>query len=443
MNPKVSLALMVAFLQVLQVAAFPYLEVSRLTVRGDATAVKHVVIRSDFALLKTESGLVLLDEGGERELALRGARVSEGEEVFVQSEGKLYAISGSGLTEVAECEGCTFLPYSRGRYALLTEEGLLLRVDGEERKLGLRPRIAKWSEDGSYLVVLSGSTVSLLSRGDVLWSVNLNTQVFDIAVSRGVVVVATKNCELYAYNIKGSIAWTNRVCSCCIPLKLASSSELIAVALQGKELALLEPASGRVLQRLELPAYSVHASDGLIASLDSEGVVHLLADSSKLEVEGKSLGALLRWDLPRWLKGELTYEADGERGTVRISRSSFLPLRASGNLTLRLIDPNGVGVEREVLLKPLEVTLTPEGEVEVRGEGELSIRAQGVVYNGTRARVDTGFLPEYTVEILNYGEVVGRYSYYNSRFTLAGLVISAALLIAAASLSKWFLAGRS
>ncbi|MDW8035115.1 MAG: hypothetical protein RMI85_01505, partial [Candidatus Korarchaeum sp.] len=269
-------------------------------------------------------------------------------EIFVQSEGKLYFISNGRPIEVAECEDCTFIPYSRERYALLTREGLTLRMDREEVKLSLRPRLAKWSEDGKYLAALSDNSLFLLSNEGVLWSLSLNTQVFDIAISKGVVVLTTKNCEVYAYSIRGSAAWTNRLCSCCIPLKLASTSDVIAVALQGRELVLLDPASGKVLQRVEVPAYSLHASEGLIFALDPEGA-RVLADSSKLRVEGKSSGALLLWELPIWLKGELSYEADGENGVISISRSSFIPLRPSGNLTLRLRDPNGVEVGREVL----------------------------------------------------------------------------------------------
>ncbi|RDD53548.1 MAG: hypothetical protein BA066_03900, partial [Candidatus Korarchaeota archaeon NZ13-K] len=361
-------------------------------------------------------------------------RVTNGEELFVQSGGTLYAISRDGAVKVADCEGCTFIPHSRERYALLTRDGLLLRFDGEERRLNLRPQVAKWSEDGSYLVALSGSTVSLISKQGLLWSVSLNTQVFDVDLSDSVVVVTTKNCEIYAYSIRGGMAWTNRLCSCCIPLKLASSRELVAVVLQGKEIALLDPASGRVLQRLNVSAYSAQMGSGLLAAVDSQGVVHIFADSGGLRVEGKSLGALLLWDLPEWLRGELSYEAGDEVGNVRISRESFIPLMSQGNLTLVLRDRSGVEVRRDVFVKPLEVKLTPDGHVEVRGDGALSIRSQGRIHEGTNAIVDTGFLPEYTVEILNYGVPVGKYSCYNSRFTLVAAAISAALLLAAVKL---------
>lgn len=432
MRFKVSLILLILTLQTLQVTALPYLEVSRF-------GVGQVIVRDEYALLKTEEGLILLEGGSERKLNFsEGSRVIEGRDVFVQSGGKLYEISSGGVREVAECEGCKFFPYSRERYALLTEEGLILRIDGKERRVSLRPQIVKWSEDGDYLAALSGSTVYAISKEGVIQSMSLSTQVFDIGLSKDLVIVATKNCEVYAYSISKGVAWTNRLCSCCIPLKLASSNDLVVVALQGEELVLLDPPSGRVVQRLSIPAYSVKVHDGLIAALDSSGVVRLLADSSRLELEGKSSGVLLTWDLPSWLIGSLFYDADGESGSANISRRSFIPLRSLGNLTLRLKDPNGVEVKREVVLKPLEVNLTPEGEVEVRGDGEFSVRIQGRIYEGARVKVDTGFLPQYTVEILNYGVLIGKYSCFNSRF----MIISSALLLAAIALilAKRFLA---
>ncbi|MDW8035116.1 MAG: hypothetical protein RMI85_01510 [Candidatus Korarchaeum sp.] len=52
--------------------------------------------------------------------------------------------------------------------------------------------------------------------------------------------------------------------------------------------------------------------------------------------------------------------------------------------------------EERFFVKPIEVIMTPDGEVEVKGEGEFSIRAHRVTYKGTKVRLDTGFLPEYT-----------------------------------------------
>ncbi len=433
MSSKSVLTLILA-IQVVQAAALPYLEVSRIQLGEGIT---EIVIRDEFALVKAGGRILLLGSDGEREIGLIGdARVMEGSEVFAQSGDKLYSISSSGLEEVAECGGCTFFPHSRGRYAVLTKEGLTLRMDGEERRIGLRPLLVRWSEDGEYLAALFRDGVSLISRNGILWRVNFNTQLFDVAISRGVVIVTSKNCEVYAYTINGSVLWTNRICNCCIPLKLAPSSELVAVALQGKEIVLLDTLSGKVLQRIGVPAYYVQTHGNLVAAIDSEGVVHVLADSSKLKVEGKSSGALLLWELPNWLRGELSYVADGESGSLKVFRISFIPLRGSGNVSLRLRDRNGAEVERRVEVKPLEVKLTPEGTVRVRGEGELSVRAQGRIYNGTEVSVDTGFLPQYTVEVLNYGSVVGEYSCYNSRFTLVAALLASVLIPLLALLVK-------
>ncbi|MEM0041386.1 MAG: hypothetical protein QXU23_02945 [Candidatus Korarchaeum sp.] len=435
MRSEAGLLLVILVLQTLQAAGSPYLEVSKLV---SPSGIEQVIMRDEYALLKTGEGLVLLEGGSGRNLNIGEGRLIDGKGAFFQSGGRLYEISGGGAREVAECGDCTFFPYSSERYAMSNREGLTLRMDGEEIRVMLRPQIGKWSDEGNYFAALSGSTLYVVSERGIIWSMSLTTQVFDIDLSKDLVILTTKNCEIYAYRIGKGVAWTNRLCGCCIPLKLASSSEIVAVALQGEELVLLDPSTGRVVQRVSIPAYSVQVHDGLIAALDSGGVVHVLADSSKLEVEGKSSGALLTWDLPTWLRGELIYEAGGR---ISISRRSFIPL-TPGNVTLRLKDPNGVEVRREVVVKPLEVTLTPEGDVEVRGDGELSVRAQGRTYEGERVRVDTGFLPQYTVEILNYGVPIGKYSCYNSRFTMIAL---AAVLVAISALvlAKGFLASGS
>mgnify|MGYP001772654456 CR=1 FL=1 len=418
-------------LPLLHAAGMPYVEVARIYphVHG-GSEIKQLAISKDCLALALNDSLLLIHASKVEKLNLTPKGIFSGEKIFIQSEGRLYAFSKNGLDLIADCGSCTYVPYSREKYAIVSERGLVIRVNGKEKTLGIKPISVKWSEDGSYLAVLEGNSVSLIKEGELLWSSGFNTQIFDLSVNDGVLAVTTKNCEVYAYRVKGGIAWTNRICDCCIPLKLASTDGIFAVAILGKEIAILNSTSGKVLQRSDIPAYRVWAFEGLITALDSNGTVHVLADANSLRVEGKSSGILLEWGIPEWVKGELRYEVGDEIGSLTISTKSFLPVKAKGNLTLKLRDPNGVEIERIVEIKPLIVDLKPDGEVSIEGEGELAIESGGSFYRGTHARVDTGFLPTYSITVLNYGVPIARYECYNSRFTLITLILALSVVIA-------------
>jgi hypothetical protein len=408
------LILLLILLPTMGSQALPYLEISRLDINA-----RNFAFNKDLIAIQNEELLLM-----GKPLNISGCKLLGGRDIFIQCGGSLLKLPE--LREVARCEGCSFIPYSEDRYAIL-KDGLTLRIDGRERKFDLRPRIAKWSKDGNFLVVVDRDEAILLSEDGMSIRARLNTQIFDVDLSGRIMCVATKDCEVFAFSESG-VAWTNKLCSCCIPLKLSSSDGLFFVALQGKEIAVLNSESGRVLQRIEVPGYSIYSFDGIVASLNSNGTLHIFADLSKLRVEGKSYGILLSWDIPEWLRGELNYELNGSSGRVEVSRESFIPVGSSGSFKLKLKDLNGLEIERDVNLSDLEVKLSPDGLVEVRGEGKIGISAQGKIYNGTRASVDTGFLPFYEVTILNYGKPIATYRCYNSRFTVISLL--AILLIA-------------
>ena len=412
------LILLLILLPIIESQALPYFEISRLDMNARAFA-----FNNDLIAIQNE-GLLLMG----KPLNISDCKLLGGRDIFIQCGGSLLKLPE--LREVARCEGCSFIPHSEERYVIL-KDGLTLRIDGHEIKFNLKPRIAKWSSDGNFLAVVDGDNAMLLSKDGISLKVSLNTQIFDVDLADNILCVATKDCEVFAFNERG-VAWTNKLCSCCIPLKLSSADGLIFVALQGKEIAILDSKSGRVLQRIEVPSYSISSSDGIMASLDSNGTLHIFADLAKLRVEGKSYGILLSWDIPGWVKGELNYELNGSSGIVEVSRRSFIPVGSSGSFKLKLRDFNGLEVERDVNLSGLKVNLSPDGLVEVRGEGEIGMSVQGRIYNGTRAIVDTGFLPFYEVTVLNYGKPIATYRCYNSRFTeissLSTIFIAAIIL---------------
>ncbi len=429
--PLLLLALTVSSL--LHAGALPLLEVWI-----EDAAAKQVALSEELMAYLSENGtLVVISDRGRSGVEVGEGRLLAGREVFFQKGDTLYLITPAGLERIMDCGGCSFYPYSRDRIAVVDSKGLLLLVNGERRRLSVKGTI-RWSDDGRRLSMISGDELLVINAsGSILWRKDLNTQLFD-AEPDGLTYVCMKGCEVYAINDRSYVAWTNRLCRCCIPGRLDRSGDHLLVLIQGKELAVLNASDGRRVQSLELQGYEVDAIPGIVTVRDGDGRIHLLVDASRIRLKGESAGALFSWDVPRWLRfGELVLKHSRGSETVPVGIDSFVPIPGHGDTNVTLKGILGeASLKLVVRVKPLNATATPFGDVYVSGDGDLEIEVDGRRY-APPAQVDTGWLPTYSVRVYNHGVPVAELTSINARF----LLLSLALLVGGILL--WRLRSRS
>ncbi len=387
-------------------------------------AAKQVAISEDIMAYLSENGtLVVISDHGRLSVGAGEGRLLAGRDVFLQRGNALYLVTPTGLERIVECGRCSFYPYSRERIAMVDSKGLLLLVNGEKRRLSVRGTV-KWSDDGRRLSVISGDELLVINEsGSILWRKDLNTQLFD-AEPDDLTYVCMKGCEIYAINDRSYIAWTNRLCRCCIPGRLDRSGDYLLVLVQGKELVVLNPSDGRKVQSLELRGYELDAIPGVVAVRDGDGRIHLLVDASRIHLRGESAGAFISWDIPRWLRfGRLVLEHSRGSETVSVGMDSFVQIPGHGDVNVTLKGISGKAYLTSVVrVKPLKATATPFGDVYVFGDGDLEIEVDGRRY-APPTRVDTGWLPTYSVRVYNHGVLVAELTSINARFPLLSLAL--------------------
>ena len=419
MKPLPLLLLLAAFtfLPILHSDALPLIEVWI----EDASA-KQVALSSELMAYLTGNGtLVVMSDRGKLAIKVGEGRLIAGRDVFLQTGDALYLVTATGLERVMECERCSFYPYSGDRIAIVDSKGLLLVLDGEKRRLRVKGTV-RWSDDGWRLSVISGDELLVVNAsGSVVWRKDLNTQLFD-AEPDDLTYVCMKGCEVYAINDRSFVAWTNKLCKCCIPGKLDRSGNLLFVLVQGKELTVLDASDGRKIQSLSLEGYEIDAIPGIVAVRDGEGRIHVMVDASRVRIRGESGGVLVSWDVPSWLKfGELTVEHPRGRVAVPVGSDSFVPISAEGDVNVTLRGASGK-ISLTVEMRPLNVAVTPFGDVRISGDGVFEVEVDGRRYVPP-ARVDTGWLPTYSVRIYNHGVLVAERTSINARFPLLIIVI--------------------
>ncbi|GEM_PF-1251188 len=419
MKPLPLLLLLAAF------AFLPMLHSDALPLIGvwieDASA-KQVALSSELMAYLTRNGtLVVMSDRGKLAIRVGEGRLISGRDVFLQKGDALYLITATGPERVMECKRCSFYPYSRDRIAIVDSKGLLI-LGGEKRRLRVKGTV-RWSDDGRRLSVISGDELLVVNAsGSVVWRKDLNTQLFD-AEPDDLTYVCMKGCEVYALNDRSFVAWTNKLCKCCIPGKLDRSGNHLFVLFQGNELAVLDASDGRRIQSLSLEGYEIDAIPGIVTVRDGEGRIHVMVDASRVHIRGESGGVLISWDVPGWLKfGELTVEHLRGRVAVPVGSDSFVPIPAEGDVNVTLKGAFGeISLTAEV--RPLNVTATPFGDVRISGDGVFEVEIDGRRYVPP-ARVDTGWLPTYSVRIYNHGVLVAERTSINARFPLLIIVIA-------------------
>ncbi len=400
----------------------------------DASA-KQVALSSKLMAYLSENGtLVITSDRGRLAIRVGGGRLIAGRDIFLQKGDALYLVTATDLERVMECGRCFFYPYSKDRIAVVDSKGLLLVSDGEKRRLRVKGTV-RWSDDGRRLSVISGDELLVVNAsGSVVWRKDMNTQLFD-AEPDDLTYVCMKGCEVYAINERSFVAWTNRLCKCCIPGKLDKSGSLLFVLVQGKELAVLNTSDGRRIQSLSLEGYEIDAIPGIIAVRDGEGRIHVMVDASRVHIKGESSGVLISWDVPSWLKyGEITVEHPWGKVAIPVGPDSFVPIPAKGDVNVTLRGASGE-ISLIVKVRPLNVTATPFGDIRISGDGIFEVEVDGRRYVPP-IRVDTGWLPTYTLKIYNHGVLVAERTSFNARPLLIIVISIIAVLL-------WKLSSRS
>ncbi|MDK2372294.1 MAG: hypothetical protein QI197_02830 [Candidatus Korarchaeota archaeon] len=403
----------------------------------DASA-KQVAISSELMAYLSENGtLVITSDRGRLAIRVGEGKLVAGRDVFLQEGNALYLVTAKGLERVMGCERCSFYPYSRDKIAIVDSKGLLLISGGEKRRLRVRGTI-RWSDDGSRLSVISGDELLVVNAfGSIVWRKDMNTQLFD-AEPDDLTYVCMKGCEVYAINDKSFVAWTNKLCKCCIPGKLDRSGDHLFVLIQGKELAVLNARNGRRIQSLSMEGYEIDAIPEIVAVRDGDGRIHVVVDARRVHIRGESGGVLISWDVPSWLKsGELTVEHPQGRTAIPVGSDSFVPIPVEGDVNVTLRGFYGE-VSLIVEVRPLNVTATPFGDIRISGDGVFEVEVDGRRYVPP-VRVDTGWLPTYTLRVYNHGVLVAESTSINARFLVMMLVTSIMII----ALLLWRVRSRS
>ncbi len=396
----------------IRVNALPLIEVWN----GNVAARQVALSRDLMAYINENGTLVIISNHSRLEIKVPEGRLIKGNGIFIQIGNGLYLIGSTGLEKIMECEGCTFFPYSRDKIAIVDSKGLLLLVNGEKKRIRVRGKV-RWSENGQKISVISGDEIILLNAsGRIIWRKDLNTQIFD-SEPDDLTYVCMKGCEIYAINGNSFMAWTNKLCKCCIPGKLDRSGNYLLVLIQNRNLAILRAGDGRELQSLPLKGYEIDAIPGIVAIRDGNGRIHLLVDADRISLKGESGGILVTWNVPGWFKlGEVKIEHPWGNVSVPVGVNSFVPIPGYGDVNLTIRGTSGE-LSLTARVKPLDVTATPLGDVRVHGEGNLEVEVGGRRYP-PEARVDTGWLPTYSVRVYNHGVLVAELSSMNARFLL-------------------------
>lgn len=425
MRPLIPLILLALLFPTMTTNALPYLDAGKMEVNATSVA----LTRNAFAYMIPNGTIFLRENARDRKIGTaEGGRLMSGEGIFVQVDDVLYKVLHEGLEEVDRCRECRFFPFSLERMALIDKSGLLVIFEGHKTRYRIHPSFVRWSDDGNKLVAISDSEVRLIGERGAIWGKDFNTQLLD-AEPDDLTYLCMKGCEIYAINGKGFVSWTNRLYGCCTPGKIERIGDLLFVLALGKELMVLNKDTGKVVEKLPIEGYEIDGVDGVVAVRNGRGEVHLLVDLARMRLQSKSLGVLVSWDLPEWVTGSIQLQTPTGSWDLRVGEETFVPIGKEGNITLKVRDQLGNEMKVPVHVESLEVNLSPDGRVEVRGDGELTIEVDGRMY-GTMTNVDTGWLPLYTVKVYNYGILVGEYTTYNARFPIVLLALLVVGLIA-------------
>ncbi len=421
--PLLLLLLMLAIPPSLYSDALPLIEVW-----VEDAAAKQVALSDELMAYLSENGtLTILSDQGKYKMESSGGRLVAGRDVFLQREGTLYLVTEAGLRRIMDCNGCSFFPYSEDKIAIVDSRGLLLILNGEKRRLQVKG-IVRWSDDGQRLSIIAGDELLVVNTsGFILWRKDLNTQLFDVEPD-DLTYVCMKGCEIYAINDKSFVTWTSRLCKCCIPGKLDRTESYLLVLVQGRELVVLNASDGRKMQSMRLGGYEIDAILGIVAVRDGEGRIHMILDADRLHIRGESGGILVSWDVPGWFRlGNLTMEHPWGKATISVGENRFVPIPKDGEINVTFRGISGE-FSSNVIVGPLNVTVTPFGDVNISGDGSFEVEVDGKRYVPP-ARVDTGWLPIYSVRVYNHGVKVAELDSVNAKFLLLAFAFASAIVV--------------
>ncbi|MDK2383968.1 MAG: hypothetical protein QI199_04040, partial [Candidatus Korarchaeota archaeon] len=107
---------------------------------------------------------------------------------------------------------------------------------------------------------------------------------------------------------------------------------------------------------------------------------------------------------------------------IPVGSDSFVPIPVEGDVNVTLRGFSGE-VSLIVEVRPLNVTATPFGDIRISGDGVFEVEVDGRRYVPP-VRVDTGWLPTYTLRIYNHGVLLAESTSINARFLVMMLVTS-------------------